>query len=133
MKTATLLFAVNGTLMQGLELNKNLLDVGATFVREDKTAACYRLWSINDNHPAMLRTPGEGTSIALEIWSIPLEGLAVVLMNEPPGLTVGKVELADGSMVLGVLGEPFLWQNASQPEITAYGGWRAYITQNSRQ
>ena len=42
------LLAVNGTLMRGLELNPNLLAVGATFVREDQTDACYRLWSIDD-------------------------------------------------------------------------------------
>lgn len=126
----TALLAVNGTLMQGLELNKNLLDVGATFVREDKTAACYRLWSIGDRHPAMLRTPGEGRSVAVEIWSVPLEGLAKVLMNEPAGLSVGKTLLLDGSIVLGVLGEPYLCQG--HHEITEYGGWHAYIARNNR-
>ena len=29
-------------------------------------------------------------------------------MSEPPGLCIGKVVLADGTVVLGVLGEPFL-------------------------
>ena len=48
--------AVNGTLMRGLPLEKNLLDAGATFLREAATAPCYRLWSINDNNPAMLRS-----------------------------------------------------------------------------
>jgi hypothetical protein len=122
--TSTLL-AVNGTLMRGLELNPNLLAVGATFVREDATAACYRLFSIADRHPAMLRTPGEGGSVALELWDVPLAGLAQVLLNEPPGLAIGKVMLRDGSVVLGVLGEPFLCEG--KREITAYGGWRAYI------
>jgi hypothetical protein len=116
--------------MRGLELNKNLLDVGATFVREDKTVACYRLWSIGDRHPAMLRTPGEGGSVAVEIWSVPLEGLATVLMNEPAGLSIGKVLLLDGSIVLGVLGEPFLCQG--HHEITEYGSWHAYIARNNR-
>lgn len=49
--------AVNGTLMRGLPLEKNLLDAGAFFLREAATAPCYRLWSINDNNPAMLRGP----------------------------------------------------------------------------
>ena len=117
--------AVNGTLMRGLELNPNMIAAGATFVREARTDACYRLWSIGDRHPAMLRTPGAGAHIALELWDVPLEGLAAILQNEPPGLSIGKVLLDDGSVVLGVLGEPFLCQG--QPEITAYGGWRAYI------
>ena len=98
------LLAVNGTLMRGLELNPNLLNVGATFVREDETDECYRLWSIDDRHPAMLRTPGEGARIAVELWDIPFDGMAQVLLNEPPGLAIGKVVLKDKSVVLGVLG-----------------------------
>jgi len=120
-----ILLAVNGTLMRGLELNPNLVRAGATFVREDHTDACYRIWSIDDRHPAMLRTPGEGTSVALEVWEVPVEGLASILLSEPPGLAIGKVVLRDGSIVLGVLGEPFLCEG--KREITAHGGWRAYI------
>ncbi|HTT09781.1 MAG TPA: gamma-glutamylcyclotransferase [Burkholderiaceae bacterium] len=120
-----ILLAVNGTLMRGLELNPNMLAAGATFVREDHTAACYRTFSIGDRHPAMLRTPGAGARVALEVWEVPADGLARILLNEPPGLCIGKVLLADGSEVLGVLGEPFLCEG--QREITALGGWRAYI------
>jgi len=119
------LLAVNGTLMRGLELNPNLVNVGATFVREDKTEGCYRLYSIADRHPAMLRTPGEGTAVAVEVWDVPMEGLAKVLQSEPPGLCIGKVALQDGTIVLGVLGEPFLC--AGRREITEFGGWRAYV------
>jgi len=121
---ATTLLAVNGTLMRGLELNPNLLAVGATYVRDDETQACYRIWSIGDRHPEMIRTPGAGTRVALELWAVPLAGLASILSNEPPGLAIGKVVLRDGSIVLGVLGEPFLCEG--EREITAYGGWRAY-------
>ena len=124
------LLAVNGTLMRGLELNPNLLAVGATFVREDKTEPCYRIWSIDDRHPAMMRTPGEGTAVAVEVWDVPMAGLAKVLLSEPPGLCIGKVALADGTVVLGVLGEPFLC--AGRREITEYGGWRAYTASGTR-
>jgi len=122
--TDTVLLAVNGTLMRGLELNPNLVRAGAAFVREDHTDACYRIWSIDDRHPAMMRTPGEGTSVALEVWEVPVAGLASILLSEPPGLAIGKVVLRDGSIVLGVLGEPFLCEG--KREITAHGGWRAY-------
>ena len=125
------LLAVNGTLMRGLELNPNLVKVDATFVREDATDACYRIWSIDDRHPAMMRTPGEGARIALELWDVPLDGLAQVLLSEPPGLAIGKVLLKDKTVVLGVLGEPFLCQG--KREITAYGGWRAYVEQRDRK
>ena len=119
-----LLLAVNGTLMRGLALNANLIEVGASFVREDFTAPCYRLWSIGDRHPAMQRVDAGGAALALEVWRVPAAGLAQVLLSEPPGLCVGKVSLVNGEEVLGVLGEA--WLCAGQREITALGGWRAY-------
>jgi hypothetical protein len=117
--------AVNGTLMRGLELNDNLQQVGAIFVGETATAPIYRLWSIGDRHPAMMRVSAEGQSIELEIWSVPLAGLAKILQQEPAGLCIGKIKLADNTEVLGVLGEPFLCEG--QLEITKFGGWRNYM------
>ena len=117
--------AVNGTLMRGLELNPNLLAAGARFVREALTAPAYRLWSIGDRHPAMLRVSTGGAAIAVEVWSVPADGVAGILLQEPPGLCIGKVRLADGEETLGVLGEPALCEG--QREITQYGGWRAYV------
>jgi carbamate kinase len=123
--------AVNGTLMRGLQLNPNLTAAGATFVRETTTEASYRLWTINDDHPAMIRvTDGSGVSVQVEVWSVPAGGLAKILLNEPAGLAVGKVRLSDGSTVLGVLGESALVEG--QPEITRHGGWRNYIDFRSR-
>ena len=116
--------AVNGTLMRGLELNPNLVNAGATFVQEAATEPAYRLWSIGDRHPAMVRVREGGGAIAVEIWSVPPEGMALVLLAEPAGLCIGKVKLSDGREVLGVLGEPVLCEG--QREITAFGGWRSY-------
>lgn len=121
----TVQLAVNGTLMRGLELNANLLAVGATFVREAMTEPRYRLWSIDDRHPAMMRVATGGAAIALEIWDVPTTGLSEILLREPPGLCIGKVRLADGEEVLGVLGEAILCEG--KREITQWGGWRAYI------
>ena len=119
------LLAVNGTLMRGLEANARLLDVGARFVREDETDACYRLWSIEDRHPAMLRATTAGGRVAVELWSVAPDELARILLGEPAGLAIGRVVLRDGTTVLGVIGEPFLCEG--QREITAFGGWRAYL------
>ena len=118
------ILAVNGTLMRGLELNGNLLKAGARFLREARTAPCYRLYSIRDVHPAMLRST-DGKAIALELWEIPSEGIAGILQAEPAGLCIGKVLLEDRSEVLGVLGEP--WLCAGAPEISQHGGWRKYL------
>ncbi|HWC58504.1 MAG TPA: glutamyl-tRNA amidotransferase [Verrucomicrobiae bacterium] len=125
MNSQNVLLAVNGTLMRGLELNPNMLAVGATFVREAKTQPAYRLWSINDRHPAMVRVSKGGVTVDLEIWAVPPSGLASILLNEPPGLSIGKVTLADGEEVLGVLGEPALCEG--QKDISEFGGWRSYI------
>ncbi len=122
--------AVNGTLMRGLELNGNMQAAGATFVREAETEPCYRLWSIGDRHPAMIRVATGGRSVALEVWSVPVQGLAQILLQEPPGLSIGKVRLADGEEVLGVIGEPILCEG--ELEITEYGGWRSYWDQKDK-
>jgi hypothetical protein len=116
--------AVNGTLMRGLELNDNLLKVGATFVEETTTAPIYRLWSIQDRHPAMIRVAEGGKAIVVEIWAVPPAGICAILIQEPPGLCIGKVILVNNEVVLGVLGEPFLCED--QKEITEWEGWRAY-------
>ena len=119
--------AVNGTLMRGLELNPNLLAVGATFVRESRTEPAYRLWSIGDRHPGMVRVRAGGVSVDVEVWAVPPAGLASILQREPPGLSIGKVKLADGSEVLGVLAEPILCEG--QREITGFRGWRRYLAE----
>jgi len=124
--TEMIKLAVNGTLMRDLELNTNLLSVGAKFLYEATTAPNYRIWSIRDVHPAMVRVSKGGTAVALEVWAVPAAGLIQVLQQEPPGLSIGKVKLSSGEDVLGVLGEPILCEG--QTEITRYGGWRAYTS-----
>ncbi|XHX80467.1 MAG: glutamyl-tRNA amidotransferase [Stenomitos frigidus ULC029] len=127
----TVNLVVNGTLMRGLELSDNMALVEAEFVREAFTEPSYRLWSIDDRHPAMVRVSTGGVAIAVEVWAIPASKVAILLLLEPPGLCIGKVQLADGEEVLGVLGEPILCEG--KREITAWGGWRAYTAHAARQ
>lgn len=119
-----ILLAVNGTLMRGLELNGNLLAVGAEFVHETRTAPFYRLWTIDDRYPAMLRDPDKGATIQVELWRVSPEGLTILLDKEPPGLCLGKIELENGSSVFGILGEQYIC--VGQKEITGFGGWLNY-------
>ena len=107
--------AVNGTLMRGLELEPNLISLEAKFVREDLTESAYRLFSIDDLHPGMVRVPASGLenvipiSVAVEIWCMPASGVAKLLQKEPPGLSIGRIKLKDGkTKILGVLAEPAL-------------------------
>ena len=125
-----MLLAINGTLMRGLALNPSLLSVGATFVAEAQTAPAYRLWSIGDAYPGMLRTGRGGAAIWLELWELEAGGLIQILEGEPAGLTLGRVLLADGRSVLGILSEPFAVE--AQREITSFGGWRAYLASRAQ-
>jgi len=125
MKTHSIYLAVNGPLMRGLDFNKNLTDVKAEFVREVKTKNVYKMYSINDIHPAMYKVNEGGNEITVEIWEIDSEGLVSVLRNEPEGLCMGKIELNNGEVILGVLGEEIICDGMK--EITTYGGWREYI------
>ena len=121
----TVLLAVNGTLMRGSKLNWHMTAAKATFVREAATEPAYRLWSIHDDHPAMVHvTDGSGAAMKVEVWAVPLRSVAGLLQSEPPGLAIGKIRLDDGSTVLGVLGESAFVEG--EREITDYGGWRAY-------
>lgn len=126
------LLAVNGTLMRGLALEQNLLRAGATFCETAQTEKSYRLWSVQDAYPAMLRVdPADeaAAEIAVEVWRVPAPGIAAVLDGEPAGLSIGKVRLDDGRVVLGVIGEPETVKGMK--EITAFGGWRRYIASDA--
>ena len=117
--------AVNGPLMRGFDFNKNLTDVNAEFIREAKTKNVYKLYSIDDVHPAMYKVNEAGNEITVEMWKIDSEGLVSVLRKEPEGLCIGKIELNDGEVVLGVLGAEIMCKGMK--EITEYGGWREYV------
>lgn len=124
-----MLFAVNGTLMRGCELNENMHDAGARFVRQARTAPIYRCWSIDDGYVGMLRVVHGGAHISVEIWDVDAPGLVRILEKEPPGLTIGRVALDDQTEVLGVLAEPYA--TVGTIEITQFGGWREYIASKS--
>ena len=119
------ILAVNGTLMRGLELENNLKEAGAFFVKESKTEKAYRLYSINDKYPAMIRVNEDGNTVDVELYEIGEEGLKQVLSKEPPGLTIKEITLIDGVSVQGVVGFNDIIKG--QKEITSYGGWRNYL------
>ena len=119
-----MLIVVNGTLMKGQSTNSILIEAGAIFVRDARTAPCYRLWNVGDKHPAMLRDEQGGASISLEIWEIDPQKIIEVLEQEPPGLVIGRVLLDNGDSVMGILAEPYIL--AECKEITHYLGWREY-------
>lgn len=125
MKQNNLVLAVNGTLMRGLELENNLKQAKALFIKESKTEKAYRLFSINDQYPAMIKVASGGNTVDVELYEISEEGLKEVLSKEPPGLTIKEITLIDGTSVQGVIGLESITKG--QKEITTYGGWRNYL------
>lgn len=125
----SLILAVNGTLMRGLELENNLKAVSAIFIKESKTEKAYRLFSIDDKYPAMVKD-AKGSAIDVELYEISEQGMQEVLSKEPEGLTIKEITLIDGSKVQGVVGLPFIIEN--RKEITNYGGWRNYLASKEK-
>jgi len=121
--TALELF-VNGTLMRDLPLHGNL--AGAEFLEACQTAPRYRLYSIGDVHPGMFEVQAGGIAVPGELYRVPEQILMRVEAGEPPGLYRGPVHLSDGRVVQGILYPRALAEGVHQ-DISAYGGWRAYI------
>ena len=115
---------VNGTLMRGLGLHKNL--DGAEFLGEFRTAPKYRLYSINDIHPGMYEVAEGGVSVAGEYYSMSDEIWAKVEAGEPPHLYDGPVELEDGTIVDGIL-YPKEQIKPEHVDISEFGDWRLYM------
>ena len=116
----TVQFALYGSFMSGFEGNSNITKVGGKLVRKATTDGNYRIWSIDDVHPAMLRVGAGGAEINLEIWEVPVEAVTNILLDEPPGLCIGRISLSDGEQVLGAIAEPYLCEG--KQEITKWAG-----------
>ena len=115
---------VNGTLMRGLALHGNLQD--AEFMGEFLTAPIYRLYSIDDEHPAMFTVGDGGVAVKGEMYRMSDATWKRVEDGEPPNLYCGPVTLADGSTVNGILFSRAIAEK-SHLDISEFGDWRAYM------
>ncbi len=123
-ETAGVKIAVVGAHLSGLPLNHQLAERGARLVRAARTAPLYRLYAL-EGKPGLVRMPGAGASIEVEVWELPERAFGSFVALVPPPLGIGSVELDDGAQVKGFLCEQYAV--AGRPDITAYGGWRAYL------
>ena len=101
---------------------------GARFVAEAWSAPAYRLHALPGTvppKPGMVRVPAPGTSLALELWDVPLAGFGAFVAEVPPPLAIGSVELADGTWVKSFVCEAHAVAGAT--DISSFGGWRAYV------
>jgi allophanate hydrolase len=120
--------AVCGAHMAGLPLNHQLTDRGGLKIAALPTAPCYRLIALPGGppfRPGLLKVADGGAAIELEVWALPSAQVGSFVAAIPAPLGIGRCELADGSSVSGFICEGYA--EAGATDITAYGGWRAYL------
>jgi allophanate hydrolase len=126
----TVRVAVVGAHLRGMPLNHQLTSRGAAFVEATSTAKEYRLYALANSTP---RKPGlvrvgpheSGSSIAIELWDIPIGNFGSFTAEVPAPLGIGNLTLIDGRTVKGFICEPF--GIAGAEDITSFGGWAAYL------
>ena len=125
----TIPIAVVGAHLSGMALNRELTDLGATFVKAVSTTPAYRLFALPGgppHRPGMVRVGnGDGAAIETEVWAFGPEALGTFVAGIPAPLGIGNVQLSDGTTVKGFLCEDVATDGAR--DITAFGGWRSYI------
>ncbi len=117
--------AVAGAHLSGQPLNGELVALGARLRREARTAPDYRLYALPDGkRPGLVRRPGAGAAIEIEVWDVPSTAVGALLAGIAPPRGLGTLVLDDASEVVGFLCEAHAVEMAQ--DITAFGGWRAW-------
>jgi allophanate hydrolase len=122
--------AVVGAHMSGMPLNGELRSLGGRLIETAITAPDYKLYALPTTppKPGMLRVnAGQGSAIELEVWGLSPSAFGQFVAAIPPPLSIGTIRLADGRSAKGFLVEAAGLAGAR--DITAFGGWRAYIAE----
>jgi len=120
--------AVVGAHLEGMPLHGQLTSREAKRMARTKTAPVYRLFAMTNTvppKPALVHVGHGGAAIEVEVYELELEAFGSFVAEVPPPLAIGTVTLEDGSNVKGFVAEPRALEGAE--DITALGGWRAYI------
>ena len=120
---------VVGAHLSGLPLNKELVALGASFLRTVETVPDYSLYALPNTtppKPGLLRIgAGEGASIAAEIWGLDQAGFGQFVANIPSPLGIGTLRFTDGTEAKGFLVEAEAVKGAR--DVSVFGGWRAFV------
>lgn len=122
--------AVVGAHLVGFPLNKQLIERGAKLLKTTTTAAKYNFYELPGGpilKPGLVKTSEGGQQIEVEVWAMPKQHLGSFLALIPSPLGLGKVELIDGSQVVGFICEP--WGLKGATDITETGGWRNWMNE----
>ena len=125
----TVKLAVVGAHLKDMPLHWQLTSRDATFIGAFETAPNYRLYAMADSvppKPALVHSE-DGAPIKIEVYELGVAEFGSFVVEVPAPLAIGTVTLADGSSVKGFVAEPRALTGAE--DITALGGWRAYIAQ----
>ena len=129
-KSAAIPLVVCGAHLEGLALHSQLAERGALFVSKTKSAPVYKLYAMPAGEkfparPAMVRVKEGGATIEVEVWSLEPAAFGDFVAKIPGPLGIGKILLENGEELPGFIAEPRAVDGAL--EITALGGWRAYL------
>ena len=119
---------VVGAHLSGQPLNWQLTERGGSLVGATTTAPAYRLHALATDppKPGLVRVADDtGGPIDVEVWDLTPDAFASFVDAIPAPMCIGRVVLAGGGDVAGFLCEPLALDGA--PDITAFGGWRAYV------
>lgn len=120
---------VFGAHLRGQPLSRELRALGASFVDDVETTPEYRLYALDTAppKPGLTGPVEDGRRIAGEEWLISPAGLGRFLAGLPAPMALGQVMLADGRQVTGFTCQPAAVEGAE--DISAFGEWRAYVSQ----
>lgn len=127
-KPQTVKLAVVGAHLAGMPLHWQLTSRDARLVSRTKTAPAYKLFAMTNTtpfKPALIHVGEGGGAIEVEVYEMGVEAFGSFVVEVPAPLAIGTVTLEDGGSVKGFVAEPRAIVGAE--DITALGGWRAYI------
>ncbi|MCW2487837.1 allophanate hydrolase [Candidatus Symbiopectobacterium sp. NZEC127] len=119
---------VCGAHLSGQPLNHQLTDRGGRCVQCTQSAPDYRLYALAGGpplRPGMVRARDGGAAIEVEVWELPSAEVGSFLAGIPAPLGLGQVQLADGQWCTGFICGAEGLEGAR--DITAFGGWRAFL------
>ncbi len=125
--------AVVGAHLAAMPLHWQLTSRDAALVRRCRTAPNYKLYAMANTtppKPALVHVGEGGSAIEVEVYELSVEAFGSFVVEVPAPLAIGTVTLDDGTEVKGFVAEPRALDGAE--DITALGGWRAYIAREAR-
>jgi allophanate hydrolase len=120
---------VAGAHLRGESLEHQVVECGGVWLGTLRTAARYALHLVTDDppRPGLVEAGDRGAAIEVDVWALPPDGWTAFVSRGVPGLAVGRIELADGSVRPGfVAAADGTASGAGRQDLTGFGGWRAW-------